>query len=47
MARLHRRRTSEDKAMERNDDQGSFWAPVTTVLRLILVVGGLYLPLFL
>jgi hypothetical protein len=33
--------------MDRNNDQGSLWASVTAVLVLMLVVGGLYLPLFL
>jgi hypothetical protein len=33
--------------MDRNNDQGSFWASVTAVLVLMLVVGTLYLPLFL
>jgi hypothetical protein len=33
--------------MDSNNDQGSFWASVTAVLTLTLVVGVLYLPLFL
>jgi hypothetical protein len=32
--------------MDSNNDQGSFWASVTAVLTLMLVVGGLYLPCF-
>jgi hypothetical protein len=33
--------------MDSNNDKGSFWPSVTAVLTLTLVVGGLYLPLFL
>ncbi len=33
--------------MDHNNDQGSLWASVTAVLTLMLVIGGLYLPLFL
>jgi hypothetical protein len=32
--------------MDRNNDRGSFWASVTAVLVLTLIIGGLYLPLF-
>jgi hypothetical protein len=32
--------------MDSNNDQGSFWASATAVLALMLVIGGLYLPLF-
>jgi hypothetical protein len=39
--------TGEDKAMDRNSDQGSIWASITAVLALTLVIGVLYLPLFL
>ena len=46
MARL-RRHTSEDKPMDRDNDQGSLWASAAAVLALMLVIGGLYLPLFL
>jgi hypothetical protein len=33
--------------MDGNNGQGSFWASVTAVLTLTLVIGTLYLPLFL
>jgi hypothetical protein len=33
--------------MERNNEQGSFWASVTAALALTVVVGMLYLPLVL
>jgi hypothetical protein len=33
--------------MDRNSDQGSFWASITAVLALTLVISVLYLPLFL
>lgn len=33
--------------MDHNNDQGSLWTSVTAVLTLMLVIGGLYLPLFL
>jgi hypothetical protein len=39
--------TSQDKAMDRENDQGSFRVSVTAVIALALVIGTLYLPLFL
>jgi hypothetical protein len=42
-----RRPTSQETAMERDNEQGSFWASATAVLALTGVVGMLYLPLLL
>jgi hypothetical protein len=33
--------------MDRDNNQGTFWASVTAVLALTSVIGTLYLPLFL
>jgi len=38
--------TTGRTAMDRNNQEGSFWASVAAVLVLTFVIGGLYLPLF-